>query len=62
MAVNMYQRMPQLATMNPVYQRVPRLRIPEAILEGNTYGYPTDPKTIEGQFLRFDYPAPGTLR
>ena len=59
MAVNMYQRMPQLATMNPVYQRVPRLRIPEAILEGHTYGYPTDPKTIEGQFLRFDYPAPG---
>ena len=34
LAVNMYQRMPQLATMNTVYQRVPRLKIPEAILEG----------------------------
>lgn len=59
LGVNMYQRMPQLASMNTVYQRVPRLRIPEAILEGRTHGYPTDPKTIEGQFLRFEYPAPG---
>ncbi len=59
MAVNMYQRMPQLATVNPVYQRVPRLKIPEAILNGECEGYPTDPKTIEGQFLKFDYPAPG---
>ena len=59
LAVNMYQRMPQLATVNTVYQRVPRLRIPEAILDGSTSGYPTDPKTIEGQFLKFDYPLPG---
>ena len=60
LAVNMYQRMPQLATVNTVYQRVPRLKIPEAILEGCCEGYPTDPKTIEGQFLKFDYPAPGS--
>jgi len=59
LAVSMYQRMPQLATVNTVHQRVPRLRIPEAILEGRTEGYPTDPKTIEGQFLDFQYPAPG---
>ena len=59
MGVNMYQRMPQLATVNSVYQRVPRLRIPEAILNGECEGYPTDPKTIEGQFLKFDYPTPG---
>ncbi|RJR47465.1 MAG: pyrogallol hydroxytransferase large subunit [Desulfobacteraceae bacterium] len=59
LGVNMYQRMPQLATVNTVAQRVPRLRIPEAILEGRTSGFPTDPKTIEGQFLQFDYPAPG---
>jgi trimethylamine-N-oxide reductase (cytochrome c) len=59
LSVSLYQRMPQLPTVNTVYQRVPRLRIPEAILDGHTYGYPTDPKTIEGQFLRFDYPAPG---
>jgi molybdopterin guanine dinucleotide-containing S/N-oxide reductase-like protein len=58
-AVNLYPRMPQLPTVNTVYQRVPRLRIPEAILDGHTYGYPTDPKTIEGQFLRYNYPTPG---
>ena len=59
MAVNMYQRMPQLPTVNTVYQKVPRLRIPEAILDGETYGYPTDSKTIEGQFMKVGYPAPG---
>jgi trimethylamine-N-oxide reductase (cytochrome c) len=59
MAVNLYPRFPQLPTVNTVYQRVPRLRIPEAILDGHTYGYATDAKTIEGQFLRFEYPAPG---
>jgi len=59
MVINMYQRMPQLPTSNPVTQRVPRLKIPEAILEGKTSGYPTDGKTIERQFLEFGYPAPG---
>jgi trimethylamine-N-oxide reductase (cytochrome c) len=59
LGVNMYQRMPQLATVNTVYQKVPRLRIPEAILNGRTSGYPTEPKTIEGQFLEFQYPTPG---
>jgi molybdopterin guanine dinucleotide-containing S/N-oxide reductase-like protein len=59
LAVSMYQRMPQLPTVNTVYQRVPRLNIPEAILEGHTSGYPTDSRTIEGQFLKFEYPAPG---
>jgi len=59
MVINMYQRMPQLPTSNPVTQRVPRLKIPEAILEGKTTGYPTDGKTIERQFLEFGYPAPG---
>ncbi len=58
-SVNMYQRMPQLPTVNPVYQKVPRLNIPEAILDGKTSGYPTDSKTIEGQFMKFEYPAPG---
>jgi len=58
-SVNMYQRMPQLPTMNTVYQRVPRLNIPEAIIDGKTSGYPTDSKTIEGQFLEFKYPTPG---
>ena len=60
--ISMYQRMPQLPTMNTVSQRVPRLRIPEAILHGECYGYATDPKTIEGQFKRVRYPEPGHAR
>ena len=58
-AVNMYQRMPSFPTMNTVQQAVPRLKIPEAIIDGRCEGYPTDPKTIEGQFMKFAYPAPG---
>jgi anaerobic selenocysteine-containing dehydrogenase len=59
MAVNLYQRAPQLAAMNTVMQAVPRLKIPEAILEGKTTGYPANPKTIEGQFMKMGYPSPG---
>jgi len=59
LGVDLYPRFPQLPTVNTVYQMVPRLNIPEAILEGHTEGYPTDPKTIEGQFMRYEYPAPG---
>lgn len=57
--VSMYQRMPQLPSMNSVSQMIPRLRIPEAILNQACEGYPTDPKSIEGQFKKIIYPAPG---
>jgi molybdopterin guanine dinucleotide-containing S/N-oxide reductase-like protein len=57
--VSMYQRMPQLPSMNSVSQMIPRLRIPEAILDQACEGYPTDPKSIEGQFKKITYPAPG---
>jgi trimethylamine-N-oxide reductase (cytochrome c) len=59
MAMNMFQRMPAMQSMNTVYQVVPRLAIPEAITEGYAEGHPTDPRTIEGQFLKMHYPAPG---
>jgi len=59
MAANLYQRMPQVVTMNTVQQAVPRLKIPEAIMDGAAEAYPTDPRTIEGQFMRFQYPSPG---
>ena len=62
LGVNLLPRFPQLPTVNTVYQIIPRLHIPEAILDGHTYGYPTDSKTIEGQFLRYQYPAPGYPR
>ena len=57
--IQLYQRMPQLISMNPVAQGIPRLKIPEAILEGHADGYISDPKSIDKQFLKFGYPAPG---
>jgi len=59
MSMNVFQKMPQLPTMNTVQQIVPRLKIPEAILDGHCEGYLTDGRTIEGQFFKFQYPAPG---
>jgi trimethylamine-N-oxide reductase (cytochrome c) len=59
LAVSLYQRMPQLPTYNTSSQKVPRLQIPEAILEGKAEGYPWDGKTLEGQFRKFTYPAAG---
>lgn len=56
---SMYQRMPQLPTINTVTQKIPRLRVPEAILEGHAEGYMCDPVSIEGQFAKVSYPAPG---
>ncbi len=58
-AMSLYQRLPTLPSLNTVLQRVPRLNIPEAILEGHCEGYPNNTKTIEGQFFKFTYPAPG---
>ncbi|NQV55090.1 MAG: molybdopterin-dependent oxidoreductase, partial [Rhodospirillales bacterium] len=58
-AINLYQRMPHLLSMNPNLQTVPRLKMPEAILEGSAEGYPIDIRSIEGQFIPVKYPAPG---
>ena len=58
-AINLYQRMPHLLSMNPNQQMVPRLKMPEAILEGKAEGYPIDIRSIEGQFFPVHYPAPG---
>ncbi len=58
-APNTYQRIPHILTMNTSKQMIPRLQLPEAILEGKTLGYLTDPSSINGQFLPFAYPAPG---
>jgi anaerobic selenocysteine-containing dehydrogenase len=57
--IHLFQRMPQLVSMNPVMQGVPRLKIPEAILDGHADGYISDPRAIERQFLKFGYPTPG---
>lgn len=58
-AIYLYQRMFQLPAMTTVLQRVPRLNVPEAILDGHAEGYPNNTRTIEGQFFKFAYPAPG---
>ena len=57
--VELYQRMPQLPTMNTPNQRIPRLHMPEAIADGKAEGYPWIGKSIEHQFAKFGYPAPG---
>jgi trimethylamine-N-oxide reductase (cytochrome c) len=59
LGISYYQRMPQLPSFNTPTQKVPRLQIPEAILEGKAEGYPWDGKTIEGQFQKFSYPKAG---
>ncbi len=59
MPVELYQRMPQLPTMNTPFQKIPRLFMPEAIIDGKAEGYPWVGKSIEHQFAKFSYPAPG---
>jgi len=59
MAASLFQRMPQLPTINTPTQRIPRLEFPEAILEGKASGYMWDGKSIEAQFNRIEYPKPG---
>src|SRR6266705_1320696 len=59
MPVELYQRMPQLPSMATTFQRIPRLRTPEAIADGKAEGYPWVGKSIEHQFAKFSYPAAG---
>ncbi len=58
-AVNNYQRMPHVITVNPVRQLVPRQQFPEAILEGKATGYLWDGMATEIQFAPYSYPMPG---
>ena len=58
-AVNNYQRMPHVLTMNPVKQMIPRLGLADAILEGKAEGYLWDGSSMEAQMTPFSYPMPG---
>ena len=60
--VNLFQRMPHIISMNSVGQKVSRMRIPEAILDGETEFYPTDPRALERQFAKVRFPVPGGSR
>ncbi len=57
--IQMYNRMPQSPSVNSEYQRIPRLRIPEAILEGHAEAQDIDNYAVHGQFKKVKYPAPG---
>ncbi len=59
MAVELFQRMPQLPSINTNQQVIPRLQLPEAILEGKAEGYVWDGQSIEAQFNKVVYPKPG---
>ncbi len=59
MPVELYQRMPQLPSMNSNGQTIPRIWLPEAIADGKAEGYRWVGKSIEHQFQKFGYPAAG---
>ncbi|MFO1260756.1 MAG: molybdopterin-dependent oxidoreductase [Sphingomonadaceae bacterium] len=61
-AVNNYVRMPHVLTMNPVKQMIPRLKLPDAIINGESEGYVWDGMSMEMQFTPFKYPMPGYSR
>lgn len=61
-AVNNYQKMPHVISMNPVRQLVPRQQFPEAIIEGKATGYLWDGIATEIQFQPYTYPMPGYPR
>jgi len=58
-AINNYNRMPHVLTMNPVKQVVSRQRLPEAITKGHAKGYLWDGSSIEAQIAPYEYPMPG---
>jgi trimethylamine-N-oxide reductase (cytochrome c) len=58
-ALSTYNRMPHVLSMNNSKQMIPRLQLPDAILNGEAQGYLTDPTSMHGQFFDFKYPAPG---
>lgn len=61
-AVNNYQKMPHVLTVNPVRQLVPKQQFPEAIVRGEATGYLWDGLATELQFAPFTYPMPGYPR
>ena len=61
-AVNNYQRMPHVLTVNPVRQLIPRQQFPDAVTTGHATGYLWDGMAAEVQFAPFTYPMPGYPR
>lgn len=61
-AINNYMRMPQVLSKNIIKQTIPQERLAEAITQGECEMYPWDGASLEAQFQKFDYPAPGYSR
>ncbi len=61
-AVNNYQKMPHVLSMNPVRQMVPKQKFPDAIVNGKASGHLWDGMATENQFLSYEYPMPGMSR
>jgi trimethylamine-N-oxide reductase (cytochrome c) len=59
MGVQLYQRMPQLPSINTNTQIIPRMQLPEAIINGEAEGYLWNGSSIEAQFTKITYPRPG---
>lgn len=57
--VQLYNRMPQSPSVNSENQLIPRLRLPEAILEGHAEANAMSNYSVVGQFGKVRYPAPG---
>ena len=58
-AIQLFNRMPHIYSHNSEYQAVPRLRIPEAILDGETEANAFSNDSAQGQFVKVKFPAPG---
>jgi len=57
--VQMYNRMPQTPSLNSEYQKIPRLMLAEAIMEGSAEAFDLHDYSVHGQFRKTKYPAPG---
>ena len=60
--VTLYNRLRQSPSVNSETQKIPRLRLPEAIMEGHATAYAYDNYSVHGQFRQVSYPAPGHER
>ena len=55
----LYNRMPQTPSINSEHQLIPRLRIPEAIMDRQTEANNLSVYSVHAQFMKVKYPAPG---
>ena len=61
MSVEVIPKNASIPSMNTVEQSIPRLWLPEAIINGKAEGYVWDGKSIEAQFNKVTYPKPVIL-